>query len=209
MSDTLSLITFSNNQEKLNGFIRWARNSKFFDEIIIVVDHGFSVPCEILEKCDVCFETQPGYIEYTEHLYICKGSSDWVLRLDDDERIVEKPQLVPEYDHLWMPRYWLADNGNHYPHLYPDHQLRLYRRGFTDPCSRGIHIHPKGLGRGGYSTTHLYHMDIVWSKPEDRVKKVYRNDFTMGGRQEWLRKFYLPERFPVAPLPHPVNIGSL
>lgn len=112
-------------------------------------------------------------------------SSDWILRLDDDElpsaRLVAAlPALMRdrEMTHYWFRRRWVIGNtatqwiaGSPY---WPDWQLRLYRNIrsiVTVPGELHTSYIVQGWGRY-WSDGALYHFERVWRSDRDRRRKI-------------------------------------
>lgn len=115
---------------------------------------------------------------------------DWILVVDDDERIGPRmrrriPKLVRHPKRRWykFPRYWLVDAAPlRYVDaalLYPDRQLRLFRndpffRYADEPC---VHHHFPREGRGPgrkLRGAHIFHLDFLVSDRAGREEKVAR-----------------------------------
>lgn len=136
---------------------------------IVVVDSGSSDRTASIaaEYGRVIHETNKLMLNVNKNVAIDATTCEWVLVLDPDERV--SPELAAELtavaaggtDHAgyWMPRRtielgrWIQRMG-----LYPDHQLRFFRRGAARfPC-RHIHEMVSLEGGAGYLTGDLLHL---------------------------------------------------
>ena len=131
-------------------------------------------------------------------LGFCSG--EWVLALDDDERVDGAlPALLPallsdaRYTHYWFPRKWLL---RRLPPIYvrglpwfPDWQLRLFR---NDPRlvwhAAAPHTPFRVMGAGCHeSRTSILHLERLVLTPEQRMAKVERyRSIGSGGLHEAL-----------------------
>ena len=137
-------------------------------------------------------------------------TSDWVLRLDDDEvpsaglaaELAQCIQGDPPITHAWVPRRWL------YPHSAsvlaqwpwrPDYQLRLNR---NDPALVSfpgrIHEVISVLGPCLYLREPIYHADLLFKSFEERWRKARRYEAIRPGMTvdgtAINEAYYLPER---------------
>ncbi|MCU0521745.1 MAG: glycosyltransferase family 2 protein [Anaerolineae bacterium] len=105
---------------------------------------------------------------HNRNIALAEVKADWVLFVDADERAT--PELAAEARHTiasctetgwWIPRYnFIFGHRMRATGWYPDHQMRLLRRGSAhyDP-SRGVHELVILEGAAGYLTSHLIHLN--------------------------------------------------
>jgi glycosyltransferase involved in cell wall biosynthesis len=180
MPKTLSVAMIAMNEEanlpRTLESVRWA------DEIIVVDSGSKDRTIEIAQS----FGAKTSYHAFGGHgeqknvaLDLC--TQDWILLLDADEVLTPELQAEiqallagePKFGGYWIPRlnlyfgHWMRHGG-----FYPDHKLRLFRRG-TTRLSEGVgpHSTPQFEGPRGtlkhdmlhyaYPTMDIYleHMD--------------------------------------------------
>jgi glycosyltransferase involved in cell wall biosynthesis len=142
-------------------------------------------------------------------LALCR--SDWVLFLDADERVTlelaaEIRQVLGQpvsscYAGYWMPRHNLffgrALRGGGW---YPDHQLRLVRRGRARyDEARLVHELAALDGEAGYLGGHLLHLNIerldeLWRKQTSYAIQEAQTLFLAGRRARWRNFVGAPAR---------------
>jgi glycosyltransferase involved in cell wall biosynthesis len=155
------VISAYNEQKKIRACLE---SVKFADEIIFVdnssTDKTVKIAKEYTKKIYIQ-PNEPTKIDLQKNLGILKATEDWIFVLDADEQIT--PELAHELKELmkndpkgingfWIPRKniifdkWIQHSG-----WYPDHQLRLFRR-----------------GKGKYEKAH-YHEPIAVSGETDKL----------------------------------------
>lgn len=145
----LSITVITRDEEAQIGAclesIDWA------DEIVIIDTGSADRTLEVCRKYTPCVETHPweGYA-VAKNTAIERATGDWILSLDADERVSaelreeidalrRQPQAlladgyaIPRRNYLWGR--WLRYGG-----LYPDYQIRLFKRGRGRFKARRVH----------------------------------------------------------------------
>lgn len=103
---------------------------------------------------------------HNRNIALTEVEADWILFVDADERVT--PELAHDIRRVvtscsevgwWIPRYnFIFGHRMRATGWYPDHQMRLLRRGSShyDP-SRGVHELAILDGKAGYLASHLIH----------------------------------------------------
>lgn len=139
-------------------------------------DDTYDVCKSLSDYCEL-IET-PGYIEPVLKYVYSVPDTPWIIRLDDDElmgqRFIDfkKEILAGQYHGYWMPRYAIVGKDrNHYianEPMYPDYQLRLFRKGSITPLP-DIHYTPLIHGNmGELGGVHIFHLKYVLKSRADR-----------------------------------------
>ncbi len=138
MSKLSVVISAYNSEEKIEDCLK---SVKFADEIILVNNSSTDRTEELAKKYTSKIFTRPNnpMLNVNKNFGFTKATGDWILSLDDDERVtpelkkeIEKvvSENNPEVSGYWIPRKniifgkWIEHTG-----WYPDPQLRLFRRG--------------------------------------------------------------------------------
>ncbi|MDW8036208.1 MAG: glycosyltransferase family 2 protein [Candidatus Korarchaeum sp.] len=166
----ITLITFTRNSSKrLQGLLEGVKD--LVDEIIIVDGYSTDDTVEIaLSYGSKVYRRKPwGYVEPDRMFAVRKASYDWILCLDDDERLGTRLKqdlrgLVegcePAVSAFSITRFNILPNGT--PLLgifYPDKQIRVYRK--DKVLYKGlVHEHPTIYGGIKYlpDEYHIIHM---------------------------------------------------
>lgn len=116
-----------------------------------------------------------------EMVHACR--SDWILRLDSDERLAPawgqgswRTHLKGEHTHFWVPRQWF-DTRDSYLNVAPwacDPQMRLFRNVSTEiTFPEKIHEHMVVAGSGEYLAELSIEHHVLWLKTRaEREEKV-------------------------------------
>jgi hypothetical protein len=204
---TLGGLIISENKELLKLTIEYLRGLKIFDEIVVVADTDNGIDIEESAKLADkyllrTFDTPEKAIDDLCSLSTC----DWQFRLDDDELVGENILNNLRYfvetadkDVYWLPRMWLWPDKDHFLncyHWYPDHQIRLWKKGHLK-AEIGVHMHPRPLGTSGILPYHLYHLVLLQRSYDERLHRCRHHADMMGIKFEHFLKgiglFYLPE----------------
>lgn len=154
--------------------------ARYADEVRVWVDDATTD-----DSCEVARRETP----HVEHVRIVERhiepalihiyetlTTDWVLRLDDDEMMGQlwmdrwHDYLAFSTHGLLMPRLHVADPGRTRavmcPPFYPDHQIRLTRRGCLKHSGQ-VHTGGTVIGRRGALPCHIFHLRYVQRTPEE------------------------------------------
>lgn len=159
--------------------VRWA------DEIIIVDSGSVDRTPEIARSFGAqhSFNLDFRGIPEQKFISIAKCTSDWILLLDADE--VVSPELAeeirrtiaqPQFEAYWIPRLnlfmdrWIRHGG-----FYPDHKLRLWRRG---SARMETHVGPHGTPKFGGPKGTLKHDLIHYAYPDFELYLSHMNDYS-------------------------------
>jgi glycosyltransferase involved in cell wall biosynthesis len=164
---SVAIITF--NEEA--NLPRTLESVKWADEIIVVDSHSTDRTVEIARsfgpQVKVFVEDWKGFAGQ-KNSAIAKATCDWVLSLDADEVVPSDLRLeiqnaiadnkLGSPDGYWMPRMnyilgrWMRHGG-----YWPDHKLRLFRRGKGHLPERAVHETIEVEGRLGFLREPLFH----------------------------------------------------
>jgi hypothetical protein len=180
--------------------------SSFADEIVVGVDDGstdrtLELACQ---GADVTYRYEhTGSAGRSRMLPLDHASDDWILVLDDDERMDGFfPQLLPQllmdarYTHYWFPRKWIVSlQPLEYLHgapWFPDWQLRLFRNDKKLVWHTGrVHTHYQVMGIGCYDVrAAILHFERITTTEEQRLEKLAR--YRAAGSEGKCEEFYGP-----------------
>lgn len=179
---TLSVAMIARNEEK--NLPRTLESVRWADEIVIV-DSG-SVDCtpEIAREFGALHSFNRDFQGFSAQktLAIEKCTSDWVLLLDADEAVspglaaeIQQTIANPTFDAYWVPRLnlfmdrWIRHGG-----FYPDHKLRLWRRGAAWMERVEPHATPQFDGPKGTLKHDLLH----YAYPDFELYLSHMNDYS-------------------------------
>jgi glycosyltransferase involved in cell wall biosynthesis len=164
---TLSVVIITFNEE--TNLPRTLESVKWADEIVVVDSHSIDRTVEIARSfgAKIFIEDWKGFAAQ-KNSAIAKATCDWVLSLDADEVVpselreeILKATSNTESDAAggyWMPRMnyilgrWMRHGG-----YWPDHKLRLFRRGRGHLPERAVHETIEVAGRLGFLREPLFH----------------------------------------------------
>jgi len=180
-----------NEEERLRACLEsvaWA------DEIVVVdaesADKTVQIAHEFTDKVSV--RPWPGFAAQ-KNFAIAQATGDWILSLDADERVT--PELrdrvcailkdegavdgysIPRRNIFWGA--WVRHGG-----LYPDYQLRLFRRGVGRFVEDAVHESVRVTGRVDTLSEALLHHS--YRDLEDFVRRS--NRYSTLAAQDWLRR---------------------
>lgn len=203
----LSVVISAYNEElKLEDCLK---SVKFADEIIVINNSSTDKTEDIARKHTKNVFNQPNNpekIDLQKNFGFTKATGDYILSLDADERI--SPELKEEIikvlnnnssvDGYWIPRKniifgkWIEHTG-----WYPDHQLRLFRKGLGKFDSEHVHEHLKVNGKTEYLKGHMIHENY------DSVNQFAKKTFvyTQNEAENILRSGYKFSFFDVVRFP--------
>jgi glycosyltransferase involved in cell wall biosynthesis len=180
---TLSVAMIARNEEK--NLPRTLESVRWADEIVIVDSGSVDRTPEIARSFGAHHSFNRDFKGHPEQKTIAIGkcTSDWILLLDADE--VVSPELAaeiqrtvanPEYEAYWIPRLnlfmdrWIRHGG-----FYPDHKLRLWRRGSARmETNVGPHGTPQFDGPKGTLRHDLTH----YAYPSFELYLSHMNDYS-------------------------------
>lgn len=210
---TLSVVISAYNEaDKIEKCL----SSLSFADEIVVVDHESSDTTLALAKKHTPHvfsqKNNPFLLDLQKNFGFEKAKSDWILSLDADEQV--SPELAQEITSLlnhepqptshepngyFIPRKnmifgkWIAHTG-----WYPDHQLRLFRKGKGKYTKEHVHEHLEVEGKVEYLQEHILHDN--YESIAQFLQKM--SNYTVNEANEYLKKGYTVEwldaiRFPV------------
>jgi glycosyltransferase involved in cell wall biosynthesis len=214
-------------QDQVGLLPRLLRNVEAVADEIVVVDGGSKDDTREVARAHPkvrLLERPFDTVTLQKNFAIQSCARDWVLVLDSDELLGDRlreriPTLIRHWRHRWykLPRYWLVETAPpryvRSERLYPDWQLRLFRR---DPVFRYLddrpvhHRFPKqGRGPGTrVAGAHIVHLDFLLNDRAARERKVARYDALDPERAD-VNAMYLYEDAPHEVLPCEERISSL
>lgn len=165
---TLSVVIITFNEE--HNLPRTLESVKWADEIIVVDSQSTDRTVEIARafNAKVFVEPWKGFAAQ-KNSAIEKATCDWVLSIDADEVVPSDLRAEIEAaidgsnkpgapDGYWMPRMnyilgrWMRHGG-----YWPDHKLRLFRRGLGRLPERAVHETIQVNGKLGFLREPLFH----------------------------------------------------
>ena len=176
---TLACVVITKNEEAniqdCLGSVQWA------NELIVVDAESRDRTVDLARKCDakVFVRPWPGF-GLQKNFGMAQASSDWILILDADERVTEELRgevrtcldrwragapvayRVPRRNFFYGA--WVRGAG-----VYPDYQVRLFRRGFAQYNDVAVHENLIVDGEIGTLAGHLDH--YTERRIQDHFKK--------------------------------------
>ncbi len=136
---SVSIVVSAYNEEAKIGDC--LKSVTFADEIIVVDNESTDKTVEIAKKYKAKVTSKPNnkMLNINKNAGIAKAASDWILYLDADERVTKELQNEikailnqdsPDVAGYFIPRKniifgrWIEYAG-----MYPDYQMRLFKRG--------------------------------------------------------------------------------
>jgi glycosyltransferase involved in cell wall biosynthesis len=179
---TLSIAMIARNEEK--NLPRTLESVRWADEIVIVDSGSVDRTPEIAREFGAHHSFNRDFKGFSAQktLAIEKCASDWIFLLDADE--VVSPELAaeiqqtitnPQFEAYWVPRQnlfmgrWIRQGG-----FYPDHKLRLWRRGAARMEQVEPHATPQFDGPKGT----LQHDLIHYAYPSLELYLNHMNDYS-------------------------------
>lgn len=167
---TLSVVISAyNEEEKIGDCLESVR--QLADEIIFVDNESTDKTLEIAKKYTSKIFSRPNnpMLNVNKNFGFLRATGDWILSLDADERVT--PELRNEIESrirnyesgingYWIPRKniifgkWVKHTG-----WYPDHQLRLFKRGKGKFPEEHVHEMVVVSGKTSYLQNHIEHLN--------------------------------------------------
>ncbi len=136
-----AVVLTKNGEQRIERCLRSILNSGFADEIVVCVDRTTTDKTYEIARSladHVHLVSTDGYLESALPQMAALCSGDFILRLDDDERLgghwtregFESLAAVNDLTHLNIFRRWIVDDGQNFiaaPPWFPDVQMRLFR----------------------------------------------------------------------------------
>lgn len=195
------VISAYNEEEKIEECLK---SASFTDEIIFVDNSSTDKTVEIAKKYTSKIFTRPNnlMLNVNKNFGFTKATGDWILSLDADERV--SPELrdeikseirsanwrtKSEINGYWIPRKniifgkWVQHTG-----WYPDHQMRLFRRGKGKFPQHHVHEMIKIQGKTDYLKEHIIHYNF---ESIQQFLHKHVNIYAPNEAEELLRKGYV------------------
>ncbi|MEK6647325.1 MAG: glycosyltransferase family 9 protein [Candidatus Firestonebacteria bacterium] len=171
MPNKISAVIITKNEEE--NILGCLKTISFADEIIVVDSESTDNTVEICKKfgCKVYEQEWLGYSKQ-KNLGITKSSGKWILSVDADERITDelRNEIIDatntsEYNGFYLPRRsfflgrWIKYSG-----LYPDYNLRLFKKDCGQFNEKLVHESVKVTGNIGKlknPISHYIYKDIT------------------------------------------------
>lgn len=162
------VISAYNEESKIEACLK---SADFADEIVLVNNSSTDRTEEIARKYTNNIYKQknnPLAIDLQKNFGFSKASHEWILSLDADEEISK--ELADEIKVLIKKN--IKENGFYVPRKnftfgkwmehtgwYPDHQLRLFKKGKGEFLDKHVHEKIKIEGEVGYLKNHILHQN--------------------------------------------------
>ncbi|MDP3726849.1 MAG: glycosyltransferase family 2 protein [bacterium] len=191
------VVSAFNEEEKIEECLK---SASFADEIVFIDNSSADKTVEIAKKYTSKIFTRPNnlMLNVNKNFGFSKATGDWILSLDADERVT--PELTKEIKEViknekskvagyWIPRKniifgkWVQHTG-----WYPDHQMRLFRRGEGKFLQRHVHEMIQIKGKTGYLEEHMIHYNF---ESVQQFLHKHLNIYAPNEAEELLRKGYV------------------
>jgi hypothetical protein len=136
-----AVVLTKNGEQRIERCLRSILDTGFADEIVVCIDRAtadntYEIARSLADH--VHFVTTDGYLESALPQMVALCSGDFILRLDDDERLggnwarpdFESLVALNDLSHLTVLRRWIVDDGHNFiadSPWFPDVQMRLFR----------------------------------------------------------------------------------
>src|SRR3990167_11176741 len=163
------VVSVFNGEDVLDDCLK---SASFADEIIVInnssLDRTEKIACKYTDK--IFTRPNNSMLNINKNFGFSKASGDWILSLDADERITPELQkeILSTINHelstasgYWIPRKniifgkWIEHTG-----WYPDHQLRLFKKGKGKFPEVHVHEMIKVEGSKEYLLGHIIHRNF-------------------------------------------------
>jgi glycosyltransferase involved in cell wall biosynthesis len=192
MRPTLSVAMIARNEEA--NLARTLDSVRWVDEIVIVDSGSTDRTPEIARSYGAKHSFNRNFQGFNPQktLAIDACTSDWIYLLDADE--VMTPELAkeiqqvlenPQYEAYWQPRVnlflgrWIRHGG-----FYPDHKLRLFKRGTARMAGAEPHGTPEHAGPRGTLKNDLLH----YAYPKLELYLEHMNRYSSHSTREFFTK---------------------
>lgn len=217
----LSVVISAFNEEK--NIKDCLESVKWTDEIVLIDNTSTDKTLEIAKRYTDKIFIRPNnpMLNINKNFGFEKATGEWILNLDADERVTEELKKEIQrtigqlnnrtIDGFWIPRKniifgkWIRHTG-----WYPDHQLRLFRRGKGRFAEKHVHEMLAVEGEIGYFKGHLLHLNYttvsqflyklsqIYTPNEaqnilDSGKKLVWQDALKMPSQEFFHRFFIRE----------------
>ncbi|OGH41784.1 MAG: hypothetical protein A3H79_00415 [Candidatus Levybacteria bacterium RIFCSPLOWO2_02_FULL_36_8b] len=215
------VVSVFNGEDVLDDCLK---SASFADEIIVInnssLDRTEKIACKYTDK--IFTRPNNSMLNINKNFGFSKASGDWILSLDADERITPELQkeILSTINHelstasgYWIPRKniifgkWIEHTG-----WYPDHQLRLFKRGKGRFPEEHVHEMVKVEGDVDYLKNNIIHnsyesisqflnkLATIYgpNEAEQLIKKGYIFDWRDAIRfpvREFLSRFFAREGY--------------
>jgi len=215
------VVSVFNGEDVLDDCLK---SASFADEIIVInnssLDRTEKIACKYTDK--IFTRPNNSMLNINKNFGFSKASGDWILSLDADERIIPELQkeILSTINHelstasgYWIPRKniifgkWIEHTG-----WYPDHQLRLFKRGKGRFPEEHVHEMVKVEGDVDYLKNNIIHnsyesisqflnkLATIYgpNEAEQLIKKGYIFDWRDAIRfpvREFLSRFFAREGY--------------
>ncbi len=136
-----AVVLTKNGEQRIERCLRSILDSGFADEIVVCIDRATTDNTYEIARTladHVHFLSTDGYLESALPQMVALCSGDFILRLDDDERLsgnwtredFESLVALNDLSHLTVLRRWIVDDGRDFiasTPWFPDVQMRLFR----------------------------------------------------------------------------------
>ncbi len=208
------VVLTKNGEKRIGRCLQSIVTSGFVDELVVCIDrtttdNTYEIARALADQ--IHFVTTDGYLESALPQMAALCSGDFVLRLDDDERLggnwsrqeFESLVALNDLTHLNIFRRWIVDGGRNFiaaPPWFPDVQMRLFRNA---PASirwpRQIHQPMEVAGNCLTPGDRWIEHDVLSTSSEEREEKC--RNYQALRPECHLSHYYLYEGHDLARLP--------
>lgn len=166
MSNKLSVVISAYNEER--RIKNCLESVKFADEIIFIDNSSTDATVDVAKKYTKKIFTQPNnlMLNVNKNYGFTKATGDWILYLDADEIVSDELQKEvqkvisgkDDFNGYWIPRKnFIFKKLIMHGGWYPDHQMRLFKKGQGKFEERHVHEMINVNGKTEYLKEHLLH----------------------------------------------------
>ena len=195
------VITAHNNQDQIAQTVN---SAAFADEIIVIDNQSTDHTARLAKKAGarvIPHKNNPTNLNDSKNFGFTKARGPWILSLDSDERVEpdlkQEIELLLQHEHIPEDGFYLPRKniifGKWIEHglWYPDHQLRLFKKGKGRFAAIHNHELLKVDGVAGKLKGHLTHFNYsTISQYTQKIDKQYSDNevnvfLKKGGRIAW------------------------